>query len=528
MAFTHVHITLQHLGLTDDHAILFDRLASRVFGSDASCISPDDLARNTLGQSNLWGYGISGDLPIVLVRVTEVAGLPLVRQLLHAQEYWRVKGLRADVVILNEHPADYLDEMQQLLIGLVAGAALGGLEGQAGRHVPAARRRHARGRPPSALGRRARRRCAAIWASWRRSSIARRPGCIPSRTVPPSAELAAARSRRPRRCRSRRSSWRTASAASRPTAANTSSCSTAIARRRCRGRTCWRTPSSARWSARPGRRSPGPENSRENRLTPFANDPVCRSDRRSDLPARRGLAARSGAPRRARCRAGPTAGRWVVRHAAGVTRYQHATAGLEQELAVFVAPDDPVKLAVLTLTNTSTVGAASERVRLRRVVPGSAARRRAAVRRDRDATRRPARSVARNAYNTEFSDRVALLARHREPRARTRATAPSSSAATARSTGRRRCFASALAGRSGAGLDPCAALQVALEIRAGRDAPRRVRARPGTRRCARRRRSPPATHRSPHVDAALRARRTLLGRDARRRPGAARPTIPST
>ena len=38
----------------------------------------------------------------------------------------------------------------------------------------------------------------------------------------------------------------------------------------------------------------------------------------------------------------------------GVTRYQHAVAGLEQELAVSVAPDDPVKLSVLTLTNTST------------------------------------------------------------------------------------------------------------------------------------------------------------------------------
>jgi cyclic beta-1,2-glucan synthetase len=66
MAFTHVHTAVQYLGLTDDHAILFDRVASRLFGADASCISPPDLARNTLGQPNLWGYSISGDLPIVL------------------------------------------------------------------------------------------------------------------------------------------------------------------------------------------------------------------------------------------------------------------------------------------------------------------------------------------------------------------------------------------------------------------------------------------------------------------------------
>ena len=167
MAFTHVHITLQHLGLTDDQAILFDRLASRVFGSDASCISPEDLARNTLGQSNLWGYGISGDLPIVLVRVTEAAASPLVRQLLHAQEYWRVKGLRADVVILNEHPAEYLDETQDFLTSARAGAALGAA-GSTSRAACSCcaptgcpRRIAVCCRPSRASC------CAAIWASWR-------------------------------------------------------------------------------------------------------------------------------------------------------------------------------------------------------------------------------------------------------------------------------------------------------------------------------------------------------------------------
>ena len=93
------------------------------------------------------------------------------------------------------------------------------------------------------------------------------------------------------------------------------------------------------------------ENSRENRLTPFANDPI--SDptgeaiylRDDDSGAVWG-ATPAPLPRRA------DAGRWVVRHAAGVDALSACVAGLEQELAVFVAPDDPVKLAVLTLTNT--------------------------------------------------------------------------------------------------------------------------------------------------------------------------------
>ena len=119
MAFTHAQVTLRHLGLTDDHAMLASRMASRVFGADASGVSPAALAQNRFGQPNLWGYGISGDLPIVLVSVTEADAVPLVRQVLLAQEYWRVKDLRADVVILNEHPADYLDDVQRQLAGLV-------------------------------------------------------------------------------------------------------------------------------------------------------------------------------------------------------------------------------------------------------------------------------------------------------------------------------------------------------------------------------------------------------------------------
>src|SRR4029453_17869204 len=111
MAFTHVHTTLQHLGLSDEDAILYDLLASRVFGSDNSMISPLDLAANRYGQQNLWGKDISGDLPIVLVRAAAPATIPLVRQLLNAQEYWRIKGLRAELVILNEQETNYLDEM---------------------------------------------------------------------------------------------------------------------------------------------------------------------------------------------------------------------------------------------------------------------------------------------------------------------------------------------------------------------------------------------------------------------------------
>ena len=73
------------------------------------------IARNTLGQEGLWPLSISGDLPILLVRVVEEDDLPLVRQVLQAQEYWRLKGLAADVVLVNENPVGYLDAMQAQL-----------------------------------------------------------------------------------------------------------------------------------------------------------------------------------------------------------------------------------------------------------------------------------------------------------------------------------------------------------------------------------------------------------------------------
>ncbi|KAB2958550.1 MAG: carbohydrate-binding protein, partial [Thermoanaerobaculia bacterium] len=103
----------RHLGITGDEAVLFERLASRVLWADSSLRAPaEELAQSTLGQEGLWPHSISGDLPILLVRVVEEDDPRLVRQVLQAQEYWRLKGLAVDVVLVNESPIGYLDDMQ--------------------------------------------------------------------------------------------------------------------------------------------------------------------------------------------------------------------------------------------------------------------------------------------------------------------------------------------------------------------------------------------------------------------------------
>ena len=81
---------------------------------------PSVLARNRRGQSGLWGYGISGDLPIVLVRIRDRRHIELVRQAVQAHAYWRLKGLAVDLVIWNEDDSVYRQTLQDAIMDLVA------------------------------------------------------------------------------------------------------------------------------------------------------------------------------------------------------------------------------------------------------------------------------------------------------------------------------------------------------------------------------------------------------------------------
>ena len=116
LAWTQAQVQLHHLGVTPDEAHVFQRLANHVLYSDPSLRpSSEVLKRNERGQSTLWAHGISGDLPIILVRIDEVEDLEIIRQLLRAHEYWRMKRLPVDLVILNERPSSYTADLQGAL-----------------------------------------------------------------------------------------------------------------------------------------------------------------------------------------------------------------------------------------------------------------------------------------------------------------------------------------------------------------------------------------------------------------------------
>src|SRR5208282_5601724 len=125
LAWTQAQVQLHHLGITSEEALLFQRLANAMLYVDPSLRpTADVLARSSLDISTLWAQGISGDLPIVLARIDDPDDVEIIRQLLRAHEYWRMKQLSADVVIINEKAASYVQELQSSLETLVRGSQL--------------------------------------------------------------------------------------------------------------------------------------------------------------------------------------------------------------------------------------------------------------------------------------------------------------------------------------------------------------------------------------------------------------------
>jgi cyclic beta-1,2-glucan synthetase len=120
MSWTQVQGQYHYLGMGPEEGHLFQRLANRVIYSDPTLRpSSEVLKRGGRNVSALWAYGISGDLPIVLVRIDADDDIDLVKQLLRAFEYWRIKRLAVDVVILNERGMSYMQTLQETIEHLV-------------------------------------------------------------------------------------------------------------------------------------------------------------------------------------------------------------------------------------------------------------------------------------------------------------------------------------------------------------------------------------------------------------------------
>jgi cyclic beta-1,2-glucan synthetase len=462
LAWAHSQVALRHLHLSPGEAHLFQRLASPLLYPDPQRRAPEGvLAANRQGQPGLWRYGISGDHPIVLARLTEAEHTGLVRELLLAHEFWRLKGLTVDLVLLNEHPASYLDAVHEQLQGLLAASPShgrlnkpGGIFLLRGPQLPEEDRVLLQA-------------AAALLLHGERGSLARQVEVAePALRLPDQLRVVG------------RGVWGAEEARPRSTPR-----APHLALRFGNGFGGF-SPDGREYviDLAPGRWTPAPwsnvianpafgflvtesgsgytwsENSRENKLTPWSNDPVAdppaealylRDEDTGELWSPTPLPLRDAAPYR-------------VRHGQGYSRFEHQAGGISLELVLAVAPAEPVKFLRLRLRNDSG--------RPRRLSATCYAEWVLGVSREHtqlhvwtEVDEETGALLARNPYNLDFGHRVAFL--HVVGRPRTL-------------TGDRREFFGrnggwerpaaltrvGLSGRTGAGLDPCGAVQTKLAL----------------------------------------------------------------
>jgi cyclic beta-1,2-glucan synthetase len=120
LAWTQAQVQLHHLGIDRGEAGQYQRLAGHLVYAAPTLRPPSEtIERGRGGQPGLWHLGISGDLPILLVRISDIDQLDVAREALQAVEYCRMKRLAVDLVILNERASSYLQEFESALETLV-------------------------------------------------------------------------------------------------------------------------------------------------------------------------------------------------------------------------------------------------------------------------------------------------------------------------------------------------------------------------------------------------------------------------
>ena len=118
LAWTQAQVRLHHLRIEPEHAHTYQQLAAGLIYCEPAP-SQGPRTAGSMSVSTLWRHSISGDLPIVLVRIDHAEDRGLVRDVLRAQEYWRSKGLHADLVVINERPGSYAQGLRDSIEELV-------------------------------------------------------------------------------------------------------------------------------------------------------------------------------------------------------------------------------------------------------------------------------------------------------------------------------------------------------------------------------------------------------------------------
>jgi cyclic beta-1,2-glucan synthetase len=452
---------LQMMHIQPDEARRFQQLASHLLFPNSLLRAPAErLEDDRKGQAGLWPYGISGDLPIALITIGEARDISLVRQMLQAHTYWRMHGLSADLVILNEEAWSYEQPLKERLERLIETHSLrngtdqpGGIFLRNAALIPEEDLKllkcaasvvlvAARGTLPQQL-------VATVEAPERLEALVRKPAPREPSAPLPFMELNYFNSLGGFTPDGREYAIYLGPDTNTPApwvnVISSPSFGTLVSE----------TGSGFTWYG----------NSQRNRLTGWSNDPVLD-------PASEALYIRdeeSGvfwSPTAAPIREEPA---YRARHGAGYTVFEHNSNGIEQELTVFVPVNEnggqPIKLQRLQLTNASSRRrrlSVTYYVELTLGENRETSQMHVMTNWDDEAEA----LLARNHYHPEYGERVAFVAITPQP--------DSYGGDRTAFIGRNRTLANPaameltrLSQRTGAGLDPCAVLRVTLEIAPG-------------------------------------------------------------
>ncbi len=458
LAWTHSQVTLRHLNASEADAQLYARLAGDlIYANAARRATPGVLLNNRRGQSGLWGYGISGDAPIVLLRISDPVNIEIVQQLLQAHSYWRMKGLPVDLVILIEDVSVYRQPLQDQIFSLIAS----GMEDQmidkpGGIFV---RRLEQFSSEDRVLLQSVARLVLADENGTLTEQLAR-PG-IPDPIIPLLVPVRSPTRDLPKPLRPRELVF-----------------NNGLGGFTGDGREYIITLSADQVTPAPwvnvlanpffgtvvsesGSAYTWVENSHEFRLTPWNNDPVTdttgeafylRDDQTGQVWSPTPMPARGATP-------------YVIRHGFGYSVFEHTENGIFSELTVYVAMDAPVKFAVLKLRNVSG------RPRLLSVtgywewVLGEL-REKSLLHVQTEVDPKTGVLLARNPFNSEFAERIAFVDVSDPMRTftgdRREFLGRNGSLSNPKALKQTR-----LSGKTGAGLDPCGAVQVTFDLPTG-------------------------------------------------------------
>jgi cyclic beta-1,2-glucan synthetase len=460
LAWTQAQMQLHHLGISANDAHLYQRLANHVLYSDSTLRPSSELLRRGIRKASLlWPHGISGDLPIVLLRVEQDDDLQLVRQLLRAHEYWRLKQLPVDLVILNERASSYVQDFQGSIDALV----------RMNQSLPRISRGDVRGAVyvlrsdlvPGEV-------CDLLQASARavlhgqRGTLAeqinrardRRPGIAPPSRHVPSAGMPEIALPRPETEFFNGLGGFADGGREYVVAVDDGQRTPAP----------WinvvANPSFGFLVSAGGAGFTWALNSQQNQLTPWSNDPV--SDATGEaIYVRDEDTGQLWTPTALPIREKNT--RYIARHGQGYSRFEHAAHGIALELTQFVPTDDAIKIARLKITNQSGRERRLSVTAYVEWVLGNAQR-----------TGRPyivtelgsdsGALLAQNPWSNEFGDRVAFLDMKGRQSAWTADRAEFIGRDGALDSPAGLVDGTALSNRVGAGFDPCGALQTFIKL----------------------------------------------------------------